>query len=207
MPELSIFGVKRGHRVGNAGDICLVDLACFDFIRVPEHLDLCVALVLSLFVFGPHRFLGLYLVSESVCHDHFVPHGAPGRRAHLVLCWDELVLVESALKLSSGGLLEVDTVAVSHVVLPAALIPITVVINALSLPLHFSIRELSCVPRSVSPLHDAFAVHIITEELTLVDLTGASEVILSVAVKLSVKELPLVDITVKFEFAAACFLA
>jgi len=68
-----------------------------------------------------------------------------------------------------------------------------------SFSLHLAVNEFTFVPALIWPDHETVTLHGVIHKLSLVDLTGVCEVILSLAMKLPVDEVTIICATLEFE--------
>ena len=119
----------------------------------------------------------------------------------------DLAALEGALLPSVVGGLVDGALAIGLVVLPLALVDVSIWVITNSLPTHFALFELPLVLALVRPDHDALSFHLVVLELPGVDLAGVSEVVLAVALELSIHEVAFVLTTLELELSLSCLLA
>lgn len=94
-----------------------------------------------------------------------------------------------------------------QIVLPFAVVNITIGPRLRAMTFHFAVDELSLVFRSVGPSHLTCTVNVVIRKLTLIGFAAVSEVVNSLTMELAFDEVTLVRIVVILESTLASLLA
>ena len=94
-----------------------------------------------------------------------------------------------------------------QIVLPFAVVNITIWPGLRTLTLHLAVNELSLVLRSIRPRHLSGTVNVVIGKLTFIGFTAVSEVINSLTMELAFDKVTLIRIVVILESTLASLLA
>lgn len=118
-----------------------------------------------------------------------------------------LTLVVESFSLLKGLAIRVEAFSVSEIVGPLTFVLVLVCVNHGSGTVSLSSLEFTGIFRVIWPYHSTVSGHVILLELSLIDLSSLSEVVLTISVELSLEEFALVEVTFEFESSLSSFLA